>query len=49
LAEDHLRLSARPGDPRPIQVLVRDQTVELAPGQQREVLLERKPSATLQQ
>jgi alpha,alpha-trehalase len=49
LAEDHLRLRARPGDPQPIQVLVRDQTVELAPGQQREVPLERKPSARLQQ
>ena len=42
LVEDHLRLSARPGDPKPIQVLVRDQTVELAPGQQREVLFERR-------
>jgi trehalose/maltose hydrolase-like predicted phosphorylase/beta-phosphoglucomutase-like phosphatase (HAD superfamily) len=42
LAEDHLRLSARPGEPKPIQVLVRDQTVELAPGQQREVSLERR-------
>jgi trehalose/maltose hydrolase-like predicted phosphorylase len=41
LAEDHLRLSARPGEPKPIQVLVRDQTVELAPGQRREVPLER--------
>jgi alpha,alpha-trehalase len=41
LAEDHLRLSARPGEPKPIKVLVRDQTVELAPGQQREVPLER--------
>jgi trehalose/maltose hydrolase-like predicted phosphorylase len=43
LAEDHLRVSSRPGEAQPIQVLVHDQTVELAPGQEREVLLERKP------
>jgi trehalose/maltose hydrolase-like predicted phosphorylase/beta-phosphoglucomutase-like phosphatase (HAD superfamily) len=43
LAEDHLRLSSRPGAAQPIKVLVQDQTVELAPGQEREVSLERKP------
>jgi trehalose/maltose hydrolase-like predicted phosphorylase/beta-phosphoglucomutase-like phosphatase (HAD superfamily) len=39
LAEDRLRLSSRPGGAQPIQVLVDGQTVELAPGQDREVPL----------
>jgi trehalose/maltose hydrolase-like predicted phosphorylase/beta-phosphoglucomutase-like phosphatase (HAD superfamily) len=43
LAEDHIQLSSRPGPAQPIQVLVHDQTVELAPGQAREVALERTP------
>jgi trehalose/maltose hydrolase-like predicted phosphorylase/beta-phosphoglucomutase-like phosphatase (HAD superfamily) len=43
LAEDHLRLGSRPGGARPIRVLVRDQMVELAPGQQREVVLASRP------
>jgi trehalose/maltose hydrolase-like predicted phosphorylase len=43
LAEDHMRLSSRPGPAQPIKVLVHDQTVELAPGQEREVLLEGTP------
>ena len=43
LAEDHLRLGSRPGVPHPIQILVHDQTIELAPGQEREIRLERKP------
>jgi alpha,alpha-trehalase len=44
VAEGRLRVGSRPGAAQPIQVLVLDQTVELAPGQQREVLLEeRKP------
>jgi trehalose/maltose hydrolase-like predicted phosphorylase/beta-phosphoglucomutase-like phosphatase (HAD superfamily) len=43
LAEDHLRLSSRPGDLRPIRVLVHDQPVELAPGQEREISLDRTP------
>jgi alpha,alpha-trehalase len=43
LTEDHVRLSSRRGGAQPIQVLVHDQTVELAPGQEREVSLERKP------
>jgi trehalose/maltose hydrolase-like predicted phosphorylase/beta-phosphoglucomutase-like phosphatase (HAD superfamily) len=43
LAEDHMRLGSRPGGAPPIQVLVHDQTVELAPGQQRVVSLERTP------
>jgi trehalose/maltose hydrolase-like predicted phosphorylase len=40
LADDHMRLGSRPGPAQPIQVLVHDQTVELAPGQEREVSLE---------
>jgi trehalose/maltose hydrolase-like predicted phosphorylase/beta-phosphoglucomutase-like phosphatase (HAD superfamily) len=43
LAEDHMQLSSRPGPAQPIKVLVHDQTVELAPGQAREVSLERTP------
>jgi trehalose/maltose hydrolase-like predicted phosphorylase/beta-phosphoglucomutase-like phosphatase (HAD superfamily) len=43
LAEDHMQLSSRPGPAQPIKVLVHDQTIELAPGQEREVLLERTP------
>jgi trehalose/maltose hydrolase-like predicted phosphorylase/beta-phosphoglucomutase-like phosphatase (HAD superfamily) len=43
LAEDHMRLGSRPGPAQPIQVLVHDQTVELAPGQEREVALEGTP------
>jgi trehalose/maltose hydrolase-like predicted phosphorylase/beta-phosphoglucomutase-like phosphatase (HAD superfamily) len=40
LAEDRLRLGSRPGAAQPIQVLVDDQRVELAPGQECEVVLE---------
>jgi trehalose/maltose hydrolase-like predicted phosphorylase/beta-phosphoglucomutase-like phosphatase (HAD superfamily) len=43
LAGDHMWLGSRPGAAEPIQVLVHDQTVELAPGQEREVSLERMP------
>jgi trehalose/maltose hydrolase-like predicted phosphorylase/beta-phosphoglucomutase-like phosphatase (HAD superfamily) len=43
LAPDHMRLGSRPGVAAPISVLVRDQTVELAPGQEREVSLGRTP------
>jgi trehalose/maltose hydrolase-like predicted phosphorylase/beta-phosphoglucomutase-like phosphatase (HAD superfamily) len=43
LAEDHMRLGSRPGPAEPIQVLVHDQLVELAPGQEREVSLEDRP------
>ena len=43
LAEDHLWISSRPGRAAPIKVLVRNQTVELAAGQEREVSLERTP------
>jgi trehalose/maltose hydrolase-like predicted phosphorylase/beta-phosphoglucomutase-like phosphatase (HAD superfamily) len=42
LAEDHIRLRSRPGGATPVQVLVHDETVELAPGQEREISLERK-------
>ncbi len=43
LAEDHMQVKARPGPAQPIQVLIHDQTVELAAGQEREVSLERTP------
>jgi trehalose/maltose hydrolase-like predicted phosphorylase/beta-phosphoglucomutase-like phosphatase (HAD superfamily) len=43
LAEDRLEVSSRPGRAQPIQVLVRDQTVELAPGARHEFSLERRP------
>ncbi len=43
LAQDHMVISSRPGGAQPIQVLVHDQTIELAPGQERQVSLERKP------
>jgi alpha,alpha-trehalase len=43
LAEDHVRLGSRPGPAQPIKVLVHDQTVELAAGQEREVSLEGTP------
>ena len=39
LVEDRLRLRSRPGGAQPIQVLVRDEMVELGPGEEREVSL----------
>jgi trehalose/maltose hydrolase-like predicted phosphorylase/beta-phosphoglucomutase-like phosphatase (HAD superfamily) len=42
LAEDHLLVSSRPGRVQPIKVLVRDQTIELAPGARHEFPLERR-------
>ncbi|WP_433555189.1 HAD-IA family hydrolase [Pseudonocardia xinjiangensis] len=41
LAEDRIRLSARPGGTTPVHLLVHGQAVELAPGQERELPLER--------
>jgi trehalose/maltose hydrolase-like predicted phosphorylase/beta-phosphoglucomutase-like phosphatase (HAD superfamily) len=43
LGEAHVQLSSRPGRAQPIQVLVHDQTIELAPGQEHRVSLERTP------
>jgi trehalose/maltose hydrolase-like predicted phosphorylase len=43
LAEDRLDVSSRPGRAQPIKVLVRDQTVELAPGARHQFSLERLP------
>jgi trehalose/maltose hydrolase-like predicted phosphorylase len=43
LAEALVRLSSRPGGAQPIQVLVHDQTIELAPGQEQGVSLKRTP------
>jgi alpha,alpha-trehalase len=42
LVEDQLRLRSRPGRAQPIQVLVRDEMVELGPGEEREVPLEQR-------
>ncbi len=42
LAEDRIRLSVRPGGTTPVNLLVHGQAVELAPGQERELLLERR-------
>ncbi|MDT7649173.1 MAG: hypothetical protein QOI36_579 [Pseudonocardiales bacterium] len=41
LAEDRIRLSVRPGGATPVHLLVQGQAVELAPGQGRELQLER--------
>ncbi|WP_345612510.1 HAD-IA family hydrolase [Pseudonocardia adelaidensis] len=41
LAEDRIRLSVRPGGTGPVNLLVHGHAVELAPGQQRELQLER--------
>jgi trehalose/maltose hydrolase-like predicted phosphorylase/beta-phosphoglucomutase-like phosphatase (HAD superfamily) len=43
LAEDRLEVGSRPGPAQPIKVLVRDQTVELAPGAEHGFSLERRP------
>ena len=42
LVEDRLRLRSRPGRAQPIQVLVRDEMVELGPGEEREVPLDQR-------
>jgi trehalose/maltose hydrolase-like predicted phosphorylase/beta-phosphoglucomutase-like phosphatase (HAD superfamily) len=41
LAEDRIKLSARPGGTTPVHLLVHGQAVELAPGQERELRVER--------
>ena len=43
LAEDRIRLAVRPGGTTPVHLLVHGQPVELAPGQERELALERTP------
>jgi trehalose/maltose hydrolase-like predicted phosphorylase/beta-phosphoglucomutase-like phosphatase (HAD superfamily) len=43
LAEDHIRISSRPGRAAPIKVLVRDEVVELQPGAQTEFELGSHP------
>jgi alpha,alpha-trehalase len=40
LAQDHMEVSSRPGPGRPIQLLVRDQTLRLEPGARHEIPLE---------
>jgi trehalose/maltose hydrolase-like predicted phosphorylase len=42
LVEDRLEVSSRPGRAQPIRILVRDQTVELAPGASHRFSLERR-------
>jgi trehalose/maltose hydrolase-like predicted phosphorylase/beta-phosphoglucomutase-like phosphatase (HAD superfamily) len=43
LAEDHLQISSRPGEGRPIQVLVHDETIQLVPGARHEFSLKQRP------
>jgi alpha,alpha-trehalase len=43
LAEDQMHLRSRPGPASPIKILVRDQEIELAAGEQREIPLEQRP------
>jgi trehalose/maltose hydrolase-like predicted phosphorylase len=43
LAADRIRLGVRPGGATPVNLLVHGQAVELAPGQERELLLEHAP------
>ncbi|HZC99307.1 MAG TPA: HAD-IA family hydrolase [Actinomycetes bacterium] len=43
LAEDHMRISSRPGRAAPIRILVRDEVAELEPGAQTEFRLEHRP------
>jgi alpha,alpha-trehalase len=43
LTEDQLQISSRPGEGRPIQVHVHDQTIRLVPGARHEFFLERRP------
>jgi trehalose/maltose hydrolase-like predicted phosphorylase/beta-phosphoglucomutase-like phosphatase (HAD superfamily) len=43
LTEDQLQISSRPGEGRPIQVHVHDQTIRLVPGARHEFSLERRP------
>jgi alpha,alpha-trehalase len=43
LGEDHLQLSSRPGEGRPIQIHVRDQTIHLVPGARHEFSLQQRP------
>jgi alpha,alpha-trehalase len=45
LVEGRMLLSSRPGAAQPIRVLVHDQTVEFAPGQEREIPLKGSRSA----
>jgi alpha,alpha-trehalase len=43
LAEDHLQISSRPGEGRPIQVHVHDETIQLVPGDRHEFTLASRP------
>ena len=43
LAEDRLQVSSRPGEGRPIQIHVQDETIHLVPGARHEFSLEQRP------
>ena len=43
LGEDRLEVSSRPGEGRPIQVLVHDEAIELVPGARHEFSLGQRP------
>ena len=43
LAQDHLQISSRPGEGRPIQVLVHDEAIQLVPGARHEFSLKQRP------
>jgi trehalose/maltose hydrolase-like predicted phosphorylase len=43
LAEDRLEISSRPGEGRPIQVLVHDEAIQLVPGARHQFPLEQRP------
>ena len=42
LTEDHLQISSRPGEGRPIQFHVQDETIQLVPGARHEFSLEQR-------
>jgi trehalose/maltose hydrolase-like predicted phosphorylase len=43
LAEDHLQISSRPGEGRPIQIHVHDETIHLVPGARHDFSLQQRP------
>jgi trehalose/maltose hydrolase-like predicted phosphorylase/beta-phosphoglucomutase-like phosphatase (HAD superfamily) len=43
LAEDHLQISSRPGEGRPIQIHVQDETIHLVPGARHDFSLQQCP------
>jgi trehalose/maltose hydrolase-like predicted phosphorylase/beta-phosphoglucomutase-like phosphatase (HAD superfamily) len=43
LEEDHLQISSRPGEGRPLRILVNDEAIELIPGARHEFSLQQRP------